>query len=204
MARLTRPRDSTVRRLYALSTNKCAFPDCPTELVTAQTGTIVGEVCHIRAQNPGGPRYEASQDDEERHGFDNLILMCGVHHKEIDATANLHIYTVGWLLHAKRAHEDQARESGEIAVPPAVVRALVLTVVVYESGSTHMDFRNAVFKVGGEAGGPLSSGGEGGVLTIVGIARLPPSIESEMKIDLDGESAQHYGAGGAGGGVLQL
>jgi hypothetical protein len=202
MAGQTRPRESTVRRLYALSMNRCAYPECPTQLVTTETGTIVGEVCHIRAQNPGGPRYLASQDDEERHGFDNLILMCGSHHKEIDATWNLHIYTVEWLLERKRAHEDQARESGEIAASPDVITALMWTVTVYEAGSTHMDFRNAVFKVGGEAGGPLSGGGAGGVLTIVGIASLPPNIESEMKIDLAGEDGQFLGTGGGGGGLL--
>jgi hypothetical protein len=65
-----------------------------------------------------------------------------------------------------------------------------------------MDFRNAVFKVGGEGGGPLGGGGSGGVLTIVGIASLPPSIESEMKIDLAGGNGRFPGGGGGGGGLL--
>lgn len=104
--------------------NKCAFPDCTEPIVTAQTKTIIGEICHIRAQNAGGPRYLEAQDDEERHGFDNLILMCRNHHKEIDTSANLDKYTVEWLLDAKRTHEAKARESDTIATPPDIVKAL--------------------------------------------------------------------------------
>ncbi|MCZ8380355.1 HNH endonuclease signature motif containing protein [Mycobacterium sp. CPCC 205372] len=202
MSNLERPRESTVRRLYALSMNQCAFPDCPTELVTPETGTIIGEVCHIHAHNEGGPRYLDKQTEEERHGFDNLVLMCRNHHKEIDTATNLGVYTVEWLIEAKRNHETRAREVGEIGAPPDVVAALVWTVTVYEAGATHMDFRNAVFKVGGEGGGPAGGGGSGGVLTIVGIASLPADVEREMKIDLAGEAGQYPGAGGGGGGVL--
>lgn len=199
---LDRPREPTVKQLYALSMNRCAFPGCTSPLVSPETGTVIGEVCHIRAHNVGGPRYLASQTDEERHGFDNLILMCRNHHKEIDAVANAEIYTVGWLLNTKHAHEDYARQSGEISAPADVITALIWTVTVYEAGATHMDFRNAVFKVGGEGGGPSGGGGAGGVLTIVGIASLPADVEREMKIDLAGGKGQYPGGGGGGGGLL--
>ncbi|WP_297596214.1 hypothetical protein [Mycobacterium sp.] len=203
MPTLNRPRESTVRRLYALSMNRCAYLDCPTQIVTPETGAIVGEVCHIRSQSVGGPRYLASQTDEERHGFENLILMCGNHHKEIDTPANLAIYTEEWLFDTKRTHEEKARELGEITAPTAAIQALVWTVAVYEAGSTHMDFRNATFKVGGEGGqGPGSAGGSGGVLTIVGIASLPREIAQQMTIDLAGGHGEEPGAGGGGGGVL--
>jgi hypothetical protein len=89
-------------------------------------------VCHIRAQNVGGPRYLTSQTDDQRHGFDNLILMCGNHHKEIDAAANLGLYTETWLFEAKRVHENAGRAAGEIAAPPDLITALVWTVTVYE------------------------------------------------------------------------
>lgn len=111
---LDRPREATVKQLYALSMNRCAYPGCPTQLVSSETGTVIWEVCHIRAQNAGGPRYSESQTDEERHGFDNLILMCRNHHKEIDTIANLHLYTIEWLFATKRTHEDRARQQGEL------------------------------------------------------------------------------------------
>jgi len=202
VATIDRPREPTVKQLYALSMNRCAYPDCPTPLVSPETGTVIGEVCHIRAHNVGGPRYLESQTDEERHGFDNLILMCRNHHKEIDAVANIDIYTVEWLLNAKRVHETRGHESGAIATPHDVVTALIWTVTVYEAGATHIDFRNAVFKVGGEGGTLAGGGGSGGVLTIVGITHLPPAVEAEMKVDLAGQDGQYPGSGGGGAGVL--
>lgn len=182
--------------------NRCAFHGCTTPIVMPDSGTIVGEVCHIRAQNPEGPRHDSNQSDEERHGFENLVLMCGVHHKVIDAKENAHTYTVEALLEIKRSHENAARESG--VVPEAsstIIAALTLTGSVYESGSVHMDFKNAVFKVGGEGGLLAGHGGHGGVLKIVGMS-LPPSVVEEMGIDLRGGDGQAPGAGGGGGGAL--
>jgi hypothetical protein len=202
MPTLDRPRESTVRRLYALSMNRCAFPDCTIQLVTATMGTIVGEVCHIRAYKPGGPRYVREQTDDERHGFDNLILMCGNHHKEIDTAANLDVYTDAWLIELKRTHENQARETGEITTSPEVIKFLTWTVTVYEAGATHMDFRNAVFKVGGEGGTQVGRGGQGGVVNIFGIASLPRDIAQELTVDLAGGSGEFPASGGGGGGVL--
>ncbi|WP_238423446.1 hypothetical protein [Gordonia sp. 'Campus'] len=167
------------------------------------SGIIVGEVCHIRAQSAHGPRYDASQSDEERHGFENLVLMCGVHHKIIDAKENLATHTVEELLETKRNHENEARKSGKVPDAPAnVIAALMLTATVYESGSVHMDFSNAEFKVGGEGGTLRGEGGNGGVLQIVGIASLPPSVAEEVSIDLKGGDGQWPGSGGGGGGLL--
>ena len=77
------PSDKTVKRLFALSRNRCAYPKCETPIVHP-SGTVVGEVCHIKAQNTGGPRFDPQQSDEARHSFENLILLCGVHHRVVD------------------------------------------------------------------------------------------------------------------------
>ena len=53
-------------------------------------GTITGEICHVRAQSKGGPRYGASQTEQERHAFDNLILLCRRHHKIIDTEPDIY------------------------------------------------------------------------------------------------------------------
>ncbi|MDV7101213.1 HNH endonuclease signature motif containing protein [Gordonia amicalis] len=204
MATLTRPREAVVRRLFAVSMNQCAMPDCTTQLVSSETGTILGEVCHIRAHNPGGPRYLDSQTDEERHGFGNLVLLCRNCHKLIDAFENLEIYSVDSLVEIKRRHEEAGVAAGAIDASSQVITALQWTVAVYEAGATHMDFRNAVFKVGGEGGHPLGGGGEGGVLTIVGIGSLPNDIAAEMTIDLAGGPGSYPGGGGGGGGVLKF
>ena len=95
----TSPRQPTVKRLFALSGNRCAFPDCPTRLVDQDTGTILGEICHIKGEKPTAARYDPDQDNEARHGFDNLILMCRNHHKIIDD--NPEKYTVADLVEMK-------------------------------------------------------------------------------------------------------
>jgi hypothetical protein len=161
-------------------------------------------MCHIRAKSVGGPRYLESQTDEERHSFDNLILMCRNHHKEIDTAANLDTYTVEWLLQTKRAHEDEGRRSGELDAPANVFTALAFSASIYEAGATHLDLRGSTFNVGGQGGSPASPGGPGGVLIINGIASLPRDIEAEMNIELNGGNGQFPGGGSGGGGVLQF
>jgi hypothetical protein len=102
MSKMAGPTIPTVKRLFALSGNKCAFPKCRVALVDEQ-GTVVGKVCHICARNPGGSRYDPQQTDAERHAYENLILLCGVHHDVIDSDEDS--YTVERLLKMKEAHE---------------------------------------------------------------------------------------------------
>lgn len=78
------PARSTLKRLFARSVNACAFPGCTLPLFE-ESGTLTGTVCHIKARNPGGPRFDPQQTDRERHGYDNLILLCARHSKVIDA-----------------------------------------------------------------------------------------------------------------------
>jgi hypothetical protein len=73
-----------VKRLYAVSSNRCAFPMCSNAVIDPQTGSIVSIICHIRARNPGGPRYDTAQTDAQRNGFENLLLLCCIHSKIVD------------------------------------------------------------------------------------------------------------------------
>ena len=97
------PSRPTVKRLFALSGNRCAYPACQTRLVDRDTGSVVGEVCHIKGEKPSAPRYDSDKDDRTRHGFNNLILLCNVHHKVIDDTPVE--YPVERLLAMKQEHE---------------------------------------------------------------------------------------------------
>lgn len=98
---LTRPTDATTKRLFARSGNRCAFPKCTVEIVHGNT--LVGEICHIKAARPGGPRYDPRQTGAERHGYDNLILLCGTHHTVIDDDEEA--YTIERLIKMKTDHE---------------------------------------------------------------------------------------------------
>jgi hypothetical protein len=105
----SRPTLPTIERLFALSGNRCAFPGCTFELF--HEGAAVGEICHIKAQKLGGPRYDRQQSDEERHSFENLILLCGTHHTVIDGDETT--YTVQRVTNMKRAHEVSATKMSD-------------------------------------------------------------------------------------------
>lgn len=92
------------KRLYAHSGNQCAFPGCCAPIFE-DDGQLTGECCHIKAFSPGGPRYDASQTDEERNGVDNLMLMCSRHHAIVDK--NVDRYTVEVLQEYKQMHEEK-------------------------------------------------------------------------------------------------
>jgi hypothetical protein len=93
--------------LFALSSNECAFPGCIAPIVDGPTRTLVGEICHIRAQSPGGPRYE-SLPPGEINAFPNLIILCQHHHKVVDA--NPEEFPVEAVERMKQDHESRARE----------------------------------------------------------------------------------------------
>lgn len=98
------PAEKTIRRLFAISGNICALLGCPSPLVEV-SGTLTGEICHIRAQSLGGPRFDASQSKEARHAYENLILLCRRHHRIVDAEPEL--YSVGALEELKAIRKRQ-------------------------------------------------------------------------------------------------
>lgn len=75
---------STLKKLWAASGNQCGFPDCDENVVNIEQEIVVGEICHIRAQSPGGPRYDPDLSEEEVDEYSNLILLCPTHHTYID------------------------------------------------------------------------------------------------------------------------
>jgi hypothetical protein len=118
------PTVSTLKRLFALSGNRCAFRNCTCPVIVEQT--VVAEVCHIKAASPDGPRYDSGQTPTERHGFDNLILMCGPHHTIIDAHEEA--FTVAFLTNLKVGHEENAVHMDDSFVERAANLLLVQTV----------------------------------------------------------------------------
>ena len=94
----------TLRLLYAHSGNCCAYEGCHNPIFE-DDGTLTGECCHIESYSPEGPRYNIQQSNEERNGYDNLMLMCARHHKIIDNHPEQ--YSVEKLKHMKATHEDQ-------------------------------------------------------------------------------------------------
>jgi tetratricopeptide (TPR) repeat protein len=103
MARLE-IKDSTLKKLFALTGNRCAFPEC-TQAVVNEHGDLIAEVCHIEAANEGGPRWNPDQSDEDRRSFENLLILCPTHHAVTDNEA---VYPVGRMKRMKREHEQRS------------------------------------------------------------------------------------------------
>jgi hypothetical protein len=99
---LAGPSHPTIKRIFAMSHNLCAHPNCGQPLV--RDGVVVGEVCHIKGEKPTAARYDENQTDEERHAYENLIGMCRPHHKIIDSDEDA--YPKERLYEMKRQHEE--------------------------------------------------------------------------------------------------
>jgi hypothetical protein len=104
MAKVRAYSTSTLKKLFALSGNKCAFLNCSHHLVNEQ-GSFVGDIAHIEGLNPDGARYNASNLTPNEVG--NLMSMCPTHHREIDNKDNLSKYPASLLKQWKAEHEDQ-------------------------------------------------------------------------------------------------
>jgi hypothetical protein len=78
---------------------------CRVQLVTEGTGTddpsVFGQEAHIVARGQGGPR---AGDVADVDAYDNLILLCSKHHKQVDDQVGY--YSVDRLKEIKRMHEE--------------------------------------------------------------------------------------------------
>lgn len=116
------PTEKTLKQLFALSGNHCAFPDCNQRLVD-ENGNLVAQICHIEAAKPGGERYNPNQSDDERASFNNLIVLCANHHI---VTNDVITYTVDVLRDIKAKHEAKfINESYK--VPSNILEKLIST-----------------------------------------------------------------------------
>jgi hypothetical protein len=106
------PTIAIVKRLFAVSGNKCAFPKCNAPLVDPASGKVIGRICHIKGRKPSSSRYDPQQTNADRHAFNNLVLMCPIHHDIIDADEAS--YTVERLLTIKDEHEQINRIGREL------------------------------------------------------------------------------------------
>lgn len=90
----------TLKKLFALSGNECAFPGCSKRMVN-ESNAKDSNICHIEAANPEGERYREGMSDLDRADYDNLILLCVQHHDETDDVVR---YTVEVLKEMKQNH----------------------------------------------------------------------------------------------------
>lgn len=102
----------TIKKLFGLSGNTCAFQDCSSSLIDGKTLSVTGEICHIKGKKPDSSRYDPKQTDKQRDAFENLVLMCSIHHKIIDD--NEELYPVELLLKLKSQREENSVKTFDI------------------------------------------------------------------------------------------
>ncbi len=98
-----KPKFEVLRALFARSGNQCAFPGCTAPLFN-ERNQLITQVCHIEAAEPGGERYNPNQSDDERRGYENLVILCYPHHVETDDVSR---FSVKALQEMKANHEQQ-------------------------------------------------------------------------------------------------
>jgi hypothetical protein len=105
---------TTIKRLFAKSSNRCAMPRCPSPIIL--NGTPVGEICHIKARNKRGPRYDPTLTADDKDSYVNLLLLCRTCHKLIDSEAKT--FTAALLSDIKSKHE----AGGDLEIADQVIR----------------------------------------------------------------------------------
>jgi hypothetical protein len=95
--------EKTLRIVWTEAIGKCCI--CRVLVLTPGTETddpsVFGELAHIVARNPGGPRTGGLEPDQlDSHG--NLMLLCNKHHKQVDDQPNH--FTVEKLHQINREH----------------------------------------------------------------------------------------------------
>jgi hypothetical protein len=83
----------------------CYAPDCVERVIVLKNGqpVFVGQIAHIVAAVETGPRGTVPVDD--RDGFDNLLVLCGRHHRIIDDEQTSEFYSVEVLRQWKHDRE---------------------------------------------------------------------------------------------------
>ncbi|QFT31929.1 hypothetical protein FIV00_15655 [Labrenzia sp. THAF82] len=102
-------RDTTKMVVWGRAGGRCQYRNCNErldgDLVSGNLARNKSYVAHIVAADPGGERGDPVLSFELADDPENLMLMCDAHHREIDDTEKLNIYTVEILREMKREHE---------------------------------------------------------------------------------------------------
>ena len=105
----------TIKILFALSGNQCAYPGCKNPAIVPATeksdALVLNQICHIYALNEDGPRGKAGLTEKELNSPENMILFCPTHHVIVDGQHET--YPAEILKQWKQAHEMEIRREGQ-------------------------------------------------------------------------------------------
>lgn len=83
-------KDRDLKLLWGLAAARCSHPNCRKPLIKEATDSdphaVLGRIAHINdfSTSPDSPRSDPSLTVTELNAYENLILLCGDHHDEID------------------------------------------------------------------------------------------------------------------------
>ncbi|MFG1611051.1 hypothetical protein [Actinoplanes sp. NPDC049265] len=108
----------TLKLLFGTA-GHCAYPGCSSPIIFEDRGllTPTAQIAHIRSESPKGPRHDPTYTDDI-NGFENLLLLCGVHHPPVDQHDSA--YSIEELLEWK----EQQKRQGERHVRDAELAAI--------------------------------------------------------------------------------
>lgn len=99
--------------LWGRAAALCSCSKCRRELVQEKSSNksraIIGEMAHIYAKSKSGPRFNPDLKEDFINSYDNLILLCPMHHTIIDK--NPQDYPPEILQEMKDKHETWVREN---------------------------------------------------------------------------------------------
>ena len=73
---------SDIKKLWGRAAGRCSYPGCSVLCIDRmENPTVIGEMAHLIAKSPRGPRADHSAGDDT---YENLILLCPTHHTIID------------------------------------------------------------------------------------------------------------------------
>jgi RES domain len=108
-----------IKILWALSAGRCCFPGCREICIAPATSesnaAALGDIAHVVAHSPTGPRGDENFPEEALDTYANWILLCPTHHRLVDSQPLT--YDVGTLLQWKREHETWVTRQLRVAPP---------------------------------------------------------------------------------------
>lgn len=201
------PSQATVKELYA-NAFRCAYQSCkrPLYKVDPELGdrSLNSNVAHICARSEGGPRWSATQTEDENRSASNLLILCLEHASEIDKPHRVAAFPVELL---QRWKQDQLKDfdaiggQGWILTPEMAdiaLRASEGGTIINESVLNFGGAGGNASGAGGGGGGAFGAnarggdGGPGGNTNYEGVS--PDEYDYNFKLPL----GENFGAGGGG------
>jgi hypothetical protein len=96
--------------LWVYAGGRCEFDGCNEYLLKHHVtldAVNLGELAHVVAFEPGGPRGDDGERPDDIHAVSNLMLLCPRCHKLIDDSGTKDRFSRETLVRHKREHEER-------------------------------------------------------------------------------------------------